>query len=175
MRIGAKRGPIDTTLGAPPILEVRMKHHHSLSALLALALVSGAAWANEDVSKVNGRITAEAGKQYGGLSPVNGGISIEDNATTGDAETVNGGITVGANARTGGLSTVNGQISVGPKVTVSGGHRAPYNAEAVCPFSTVMVSMSSGFRLPIPSPLSEPPHSPDDPRCVLSIGTPLIT
>lgn len=98
-----------------------MKYHHSLSALLALALVSGAAWADEDISKVNGRITAEAGKQYGGLSTVNGGISIQDNATTGDAETVNGGITVGAGARTGGLSTVNGQISVGPKVVVGGG------------------------------------------------------
>lgn len=92
-----------------------------LSALLVLALASGSAWADEDISKVNGRITAEAGRQYGSLETVNGGISIQDNATTGDAETVNGGITVGNNARTGGLSTVNGQISVGQKGVISGG------------------------------------------------------
>jgi len=92
-----------------------------LSALLVLALASGSAWADEDISKVNGRITAEAGRQYGGLETVNGGISIQDNATTGDAETVNGGITVGNNARTGGLSTVNGQISIGQKGVVNGG------------------------------------------------------
>ncbi len=96
---------------------------HPLPALLTLSLVlaSGAAWADEDISKVNGRITAEAGRQYGSLETVNGGISIEDNATTGDAETVNGGITVGNAARTGGLSTVNGQISLGQKVVVKGG------------------------------------------------------
>src|SRR5690349_14939420 len=53
--------------------------------------------------------------------------------------------------------------------------RDPYRADADCPLRTVIVSMSSGFRLPIPSPLSEPPHSPALPRCELSIGTPLIT
>lgn len=97
--------------------------HYPLSAplILVLALASGSALASEDISKVNGRITAEAGHQYGDLETVNGGITIQDNATTGDAETVNGGITVNAGARTGGLSTVNGQISVAAKVVVSGG------------------------------------------------------
>ena len=52
---------------------------------------------------------------------------------------------------------------------------APYNADADCPFSTVMDSTSSGFRLPMPSPASPPPHSPALPRWVLSIGIPLIT
>ena len=99
-----------------------MKRRH-LALLLGLALASGAACASDhpDVSKVNGRIVAESGNQYGDLDTVNGGITIKEGATTGDAETVNGGIEVAANARTGGLSTVNGNISVGQKVVVSGG------------------------------------------------------
>lgn len=88
---------------------------------LVLALSAGAACAKEDISKVNGRITAQAGQEYGDLDTVNGGVTIEDRAITGDAESVNGGITVGSGARTGGLSTVNGQISVGQKTIVSGG------------------------------------------------------
>ncbi|HEY0333330.1 MAG TPA: hypothetical protein VGC74_06400 [Stenotrophomonas sp.] len=93
-----------------------------LALLVGLVLAAGAACASEqDVSKVNGRITAEAGQQYGDLDTVNGGISIRDGATTGDADTVNGGIDVEANARTGSLSTVNGSVNVGRKVVIQGG------------------------------------------------------
>lgn len=88
---------------------------------LALVLAARPAWADEDVSKVNGRIVAEAGRRYGDLDTVNGGISIADGARTRDAQTVNGSISVGAHAQTGGLSTVNGSINVGAQAIVDGG------------------------------------------------------
>jgi DUF4097 and DUF4098 domain-containing protein YvlB len=92
-----------------------------LGLMVALALAAAPVWANEDISKVNGRITAEAGRQYGDLDTVNGGIGVEDGARTGSAETVNGGISVGNRAQTGGLSTVNGGIKVGSQAVIGGG------------------------------------------------------
>ncbi|RXD74260.1 hypothetical protein DB763_09330 [Xanthomonas perforans] len=89
--------------------------------LLALSLVCTSAWAEEDVSKVNGKISADAGKTYGALETVNGSIEIGAGAQTKNVETVNGGIRIGDNARTGGVETVNGSITLGQKVTVSGG------------------------------------------------------
>ncbi|AZR25191.1 hypothetical protein [Xanthomonas vasicola] len=89
--------------------------------LLALTLVCTSAWADDDVSKVNGRISADAGKIYGSLETVNGSIEIGAGAQTKNVETVNGGIRIGDNARTGGVETVNGAITLGQKVTVSGG------------------------------------------------------
>ena len=58
----------------------------------ALALASGGALAQEDISKVNGGVSAEAGQTYRDLSTVNGGIRIGDGARLRNAETVNGGI-----------------------------------------------------------------------------------
>lgn len=89
--------------------------------LLALSLVCTSAWADEDVSKVNGKISADAGKTYGALETVNGPIEIGAGAQTKNVETVNGGIRIGDNARTGGVETVNGSITPGQKVIVSGG------------------------------------------------------
>ncbi|WP_372392522.1 hypothetical protein ACCQ05_00125 [Xanthomonas sp. NCPPB 3582] len=89
--------------------------------LLTLSLACASAWADDDISKVNGRISAEAGKVYGGLETVNGAIEVGAGAQTKDVETVNGGIQIGNGARTGDVSTVNGAISLGQKVTVSGG------------------------------------------------------
>ncbi|PPT74358.1 hypothetical protein XaplCFBP3122_16955 [Xanthomonas arboricola pv. populi] len=95
-----------------------MKPQH---LLLALSLVCASAWADEDISKVNGRISAEAGKVYGGLDTVNGSIEVGAGAQTRSVETVNGKIQIGDNARTGDVSTVNGAITLGQKVVVSGG------------------------------------------------------
>lgn len=97
-----------------------MKRLH-LSACLVLALATGPALADEDISKVNGGITAEAGQRYGDLDTVNGGIRIGDGAQTGDAETVNGGIKVGDDVRVGGIETVNGGVSVGSRTIVGKG------------------------------------------------------
>ncbi|MBD7924566.1 hypothetical protein JR064_11895 [Xanthomonas sp. CFBP 8703] len=95
-----------------------MKRTH-VSVLLALALAAGPALAAEGISKVNGSITAESGKQYGDLETVNGGITVESGASVGDVETVNGSLKIADNAQTGGLSTVNGGIRVGQQVQIS--------------------------------------------------------
>lgn len=89
---------------------------------LALTLVLAAcnAHAQQDISKVNGTIEAEAGQSYGELDTVNGGIRIGEGATTGDASTVNGGIRVAARARTGSLETVNGGVRLEDDVQVDG-------------------------------------------------------
>ncbi|MCL1530748.1 hypothetical protein M3O57_10195 [Xanthomonas nasturtii] len=89
--------------------------------LLALSLVCTSAWADEGISKVNGRISAEAGKTYGSLDTVNGSIEIGAGAQTNTVETVNGGIRIGDNARTGGLETVNGSILAERGSQISGG------------------------------------------------------
>ena len=92
-----------------------MKHAHWI---LVFSLACGSAWADEDISKVNGRISAEAGKTYGDLETVNGSIEIGAATQTKNVETVNGSIQVGEHARTGGVSTVNGGIRLGSKVVV---------------------------------------------------------
>ncbi|MET4731225.1 hypothetical protein ABIE09_005049 [Lysobacter enzymogenes] len=90
-----------------------------LSALIVLS--SGAAYAGDDVSKVNGSITVDAGQTRGDLDTVNGSIRIGDNASVDEAKTVNGSISVGNNSRANRLETVNGSIRAGTKLTASGG------------------------------------------------------
>lgn len=87
---------------------------------LALALSAGTALAQQEISKVNGSITADAGQTYGDLDTVNGSIRINAGATTDDASTVNGSVTVGERATTGSLETVNGSIKLDRDVTVNG-------------------------------------------------------
>ena len=87
---------------------------------LALALSASTAFAQQDVSKVNGSITAEAGQAYGDLETVNGSIRIGAGATVDDASTVNGSINVGEKATTSSLETVNGSIRLERNVTVNG-------------------------------------------------------
>ena len=87
---------------------------------LALALSASAAFAQQDISKVNGSVTAEAGQAYGDLETVNGSIRIGAGATVDDASTVNGSITVGEKATASSLETVNGSIRLERDVTVNG-------------------------------------------------------
>ena len=87
---------------------------------LALALSASTAFAQQDISKVNGSVTAEAGQAYGDLETVNGSIRIGAGATVDDASTVNGSITVGEKATTSSLETVNGSIRLERDVTVNG-------------------------------------------------------
>lgn len=93
----------------------------TLSLTLLLALSSPLAFANDDISKVNGSITVDSGQRQGSLDTVNGSIKIGDNARTGDAETVSGSINVGNGSQTGGLETVNGSIRAGTQLTANGG------------------------------------------------------
>lgn len=86
--------------------------------LLTLALAATPALAQQEISKVNGSVNAEAGQAYGDLDTVNGSIRIDDGVTAQDASTVNGSITVGDKARVESLETVNGGIRVGKGVQV---------------------------------------------------------
>ncbi len=88
---------------------------------LSLLLASAPALANgDDVSKVNGSITAESGKQYGDLSTVNGSIRLQDGSRSAGAETVNGSIRAGDGIEAGSLSTVNGSIRTGTQAKIGG-------------------------------------------------------
>lgn len=80
----------------------------------ALALASGGALAQEDISKVNGGVSAEAGQTYRDLSTVNGGIRLGTDARVGrHIESVSGGVFVDRGGRVGGnVSTVNGAIGL---------------------------------------------------------------
>lgn len=73
-----------------------------------------------DISKVNGGITADAGRTYGDLDTVNGGIALARGASAGDVETVNGGITAADEVTAGEVSTVNGGIRFGRDGRISG-------------------------------------------------------
>ena len=86
--------------------------------LLTLALATTPALAQQDVSKVNGSVSADAGQAYGDLETVNGSVSIAAGATVEDASTVNGSITVGDKAQAASLETVNGAIRIGKDVLV---------------------------------------------------------
>lgn len=120
--------------------------------LLALALPAALCFATaqahdsdgNDISKVNGGITAESGQHYGDLDTVNGGITVESRATANKVETVNGGITIEDEAQVRSLETVNGGIHAGERVhvtdgaeTVNGGIRFDFNSQVGGDVTTV--------------------------------------
>ena len=113
------------------------------AVVLSLAVAAGPAIAVENVDKVFGGITAEAGKEYGSLQTVNGGITIRDGATVRSAETVNGGISIQAGARIGHAATVNGGISMEDDATaesleaVNGGLHLGERAKVASDIETV--------------------------------------
>ena len=84
---------------------------------LSLAVATAPAFAERDIDKVFGGITAEAGEEYGSLETVNGGITIRAGATVRTAETVNGGISIAAGANVGSAEVVNGGISLDDDAT----------------------------------------------------------
>ena len=107
---------------------------------LALAL-SAPAFAAQDIDKVNGSITVEAGQTVGDLDTVNGSIRVAGNGklaskletvnggifvdrggdVRGDIETVNGAIGLVDTDLSGGITTVNGDVTVGVDSHVKGG------------------------------------------------------
>lgn len=93
----------------------------SLLVLSLLATFAAApALAQQDIDKINGSISAEAGQAYGSLETVNGSIRLATGASARSAETVNGSITLDDAATAGTLDTVNGAIRLGAGVQVSG-------------------------------------------------------
>jgi len=98
----------------------RSTRTHNRRAMLALAMaavlcagVAAPAYAQQDIDKINGSITAEAGQRYGDLETVNGSIRLEDGAVVDEASTVNGSIQGGDKVTAGDLETVNGSIKFG--------------------------------------------------------------
>lgn len=92
-----------------------------LMAASAAALASPQANdTRRDIDKVNGGITAEAGKAYGDLGTVNGGIQLDRGASAEEVETVNGGITADDAVTASEVSTVNGGIHFGRDGRISG-------------------------------------------------------
>lgn len=84
-------------------------------------LAAAPALAQQDISKVNGSIVAQAGRAYGDVETVNGSINIETGARVKDAETVNGSVNVGDDVVADSLSTVNGQIRIGARARIRNG------------------------------------------------------
>ena len=98
-----------------------MKRTPLVLALACAALLGAApALAQQEISKVNGSIVAQAGKPYGDVETVNGSITVETGARVEDAETVNGSIRAGNDIIADSLSTVNGGIRIGERARVSG-------------------------------------------------------
>ena len=97
----------------------RNRFFPSLAA--TLLLVAGSASAQQDISKVNGSVLAQAGQHYGDVSTVNGSVTVETGASVKDAETVNGSIRAGDDVSADSLSTVNGSIRVGERASLRKG------------------------------------------------------
>jgi hypothetical protein len=96
---------------------------HRTALFLALALASATPFAQESVrhiDKINGRIVAEAGQQYGNLDTVNGSIELGNGVRAADVETVNGSIRGGNDVAAADVSTVNGSIHLGERARIGG-------------------------------------------------------
>lgn len=89
-----------------------------LSLLIALS-VSGAALADEDISKVNGSATVEAGQHAGDVHTVNGSVRIGDRAVVQKASTVNGAVELGESASATIVKSVNGKVTLHANSKVS--------------------------------------------------------
>ena len=135
--------------------------HARLALAVAITIGLGAlaapAFAQQDIDKVNGGITAEAGQRYGDLETVNGGIHLEDRAQLDGASTVNGGIEGGDDIRAHSLETVNGGIKLGKRVqvgsieTVNGSPTTSATSTAVSAWSAPKWAATSR-----PSPATSP-------------------
>lgn len=74
--------------------------------------------AGQDISHVNGSISAEAGQRYGDLETVNGSIHVGRGTGAKDVQTVNGSITLDDQSKVRSVETVNGAISAGQNIDI---------------------------------------------------------
>ena len=94
--------------------------HRALIVLSLLAACS-TAYAQKDVSKVNGNVEVAAGERVGTAKTVNGSVKLGDGSTAKDATTVNGSIRAGNSVTIDDdATTVNGGVRFGTKATVNG-------------------------------------------------------
>lgn len=92
-----------------------------ISLALATALLAPlAAAAQEDISKVNGSVSVDAGQHAGDVHSVNGSVNVGDGAVVKEASTVNGSVHLGARAQASSLHTVNGAETLAQDAQVSG-------------------------------------------------------
>jgi len=82
-------------------------------ATMAALLASPLLWADgQDISRINGAIRVESGRQVGSVETVNGSIRIGDSVRARDVETVSGSIDIGHDSSVGDIDTVNGSVTL---------------------------------------------------------------
>ena len=89
---------------------------HTLAFVLLLPQAAMA----QDISKVNGSVSVDAGQHAGAVHSVNGSVNIGEGAVVQDASTVNGSVHLGAKAQAASLHTVNGAQTLGENAQVRG-------------------------------------------------------
>lgn len=88
---------------------------------LALAtLLLPLAAAAQDISKVNGSVSVDAGQHADDVHSVNGSVNVGDGAAVKGASTVNGSVHLGARAQADSLHTINGGESLAQGAQVHG-------------------------------------------------------
>ena len=88
------------------------------AAVLLYAVSAVALGASENISRVNGSIEVEPGRQAGDVETVNGSIIIGSGARVREVETVNGSVRLEARAEAQAVQTVNGGVTVGEEAVV---------------------------------------------------------
>lgn len=89
-----------------------MRNKLAALSTVVLVLASPLLWASENISKINGSIRVESGRQVGSVETVNGSIRLESSVTAGDVETVSGSIEIGAESSVGDVDAVNGDVTL---------------------------------------------------------------
>jgi hypothetical protein len=92
----------------------------TLFALAFCLLPLAAVASDNDIDKVLGSVTVEAGQHAGNVSSVNGSVHIGDHAVVRKASTVNGSLDLGDQTQADELDTVNGGIHLGAGSHVGG-------------------------------------------------------
>ena len=94
------------------------------AATLMFAVSAVALGASENMSRINGSLRVEAGRQAGDVSTVNGSITLETGTSAREVETVNGSVRLESHAAARSLETVNGGVVLEEGAQVSEGVRA---------------------------------------------------
>lgn len=80
----------------------------SMLILVSPALLA----AGGNISKVNGSIRIESGREVGSIETVNGSIHLEDSVHAEHIQTVSGNVDIGRDSRVGNVDSVNGSVTL---------------------------------------------------------------
>lgn len=111
----------------------------SLTLALLLPLTATA----QDISKINGTVSVNAGEHAGNVSAVNGSVTIGERATVQEASTVNGAVELGSGAQADSLHTVNGAVALGQGAQVRGAVESTNGAVSLDPGAGVTGSVTN--------------------------------